>query len=228
MENLAQQRRYTYKDYARWNSDIRYELIDGIAYAMTSPSQAHQDISRELSGRLWQFLRGKPCKMYNTFAVRLSVEGLDDTVVEPDILVVCDESKLDGKSVKGAPDLIIEILSPHNTRHDTVTKAIWYRKAGVREYWLVDPNAKTVQTCILENGKYVIVDYNADDIVSVYVLKGCEISLSEIFYETAEMEEDVESEMRDKVIQALKLSGVNMSEGQIEKAVRILESGGAK
>ena len=128
MSNLAEQKKYTYKDYARWNSDIRYELIDGVAYAMASPSQAHQDISRELSGRLWQFLRGKTCKMYNTFAVRLRVDSLDDTV----------------------------------------TKARWYRKTGVKEYWIVDPNAKTVQVCILENGKYVIHDYNDDDIISVH------------------------------------------------------------
>ena len=224
MSNLAEQKKYTYKDYLRWNGDIRYELIDGIAYAMANPSQAHQDISRELSGRLWQFLRGKSCKMYNTFAVRLSVDSLDDTVVEPDILVVCDKSKLDGKSVKGAPDLIIEILSPYNTRHDTVTKARWYRKAGVREYWIVDPNAKTVQVCILENGKYILHDYSDDDIISVHTLEGCEINLSEIFYDTVEIETDIESELSDKIIQALKASGVNISDEQIAKAVKILES----
>ena len=225
MSNLAEQKKFTYKDYSRWTGDIRYELIDGTAYAMASPSQAHQVISRELSGRLWQFLRGKTCKMYNTFAVRLNFGSLDDTVVEPDILVVCDKSKLDGKSVKGAPDLIIEILPPYNTRRDTVTKARWYRKAGVKEYWIVDPNAKTVQTCILENGKYIIHDYNDDDIISVYVLKGCEINMSEVFYDTIEIENDSESETRDKIIRALKASGVAMSDEQIAKAVKILDSG---
>jgi len=142
-------------------------------------------------------LRGKTFEVYYApFDVRLNAYSFDDIVIQPDILVVCDKSKLDGKSVKGAPDLIIEILSPRNTRHDTVTKARLYRKAGVREYWIVDPNAKTVQICILENGKYVIHDYNDDDIIPVYTLKGCEINLSEVFYDTVEIDDDGESEIR--------------------------------
>ena len=226
MSNLAEQRKYTYKDYVLWSGDIRYELIDGIAYAMASPSRAHQDISRELSGRLWQFLRGKPCEIYYApFDVRLNFDSFDDTVVQPDILVVCDESKHDGKSVKGAPDMAIEILSPNNIKHDTFTKFWKYQQAGVKEYWIVDPNAKTVQVYILENGKYIVSGYTADDIISVHVLKGCEINLSEVFYDAVETEDDGESEIRDKIIQALKASGVSMSDEQIEKAVKILENG---
>ena len=240
MGNLAEQRTekrdrtergYTYADYLTWKGNIRYEIIDGTAYAMAAPSRLHQKVSVELLRQLANFLRGKSCEVYSApFAVRLGIDSFDDTVVEPDLLVVCDESKHDGKSVKGAPDLIIEILSPFNTKHDTVTKARWYRKAGVREYWIVDPATKTVQVCILANGRYLISDYGDGDIISVHVLDGCEINLSEVFYDTIEAtetenENDEQLELRNKIIQALKMSGVDMSDEQIEKAVKILDSG---
>jgi len=146
MSNLAQKPRYTYADYIKWDDSIRYELIDGVAYAMAAPSRLHQKISGEIFRQLSNFLKGKQCEAYAApFDVRLNVDSYDDIVVQPDLLVVCDESKHDGQSVIGAPDFIIEILSPKNTKHDTDLKYRLYQKAGVKEYWIVNPFRRTVE-----------------------------------------------------------------------------------
>lgn len=227
MINLAEQRRYTYADYVTWKDDIRYEIIDGIAYAMASPSQEHQRISGKLYLQLGNFLRGKNCEVFHApLDVRLNVNSFDDIVVQPDIFVVCDESRRNGKSVKGAPDLIIEILSPYNVRHDTFVKFRQYQKAGVKEYWIVDPIRRTIEAYILKNGKYGVGSvYRNDDTVPVHILEGCQINLTEVFYDdNIEIEEDDELEIRNKIIRALKASGVDMSDEQVEKAVKILES----
>ena len=226
MSNLAEEKRYTYADYVTWKGDTRYEIIDGIAYAMASPSQGHQRITKRLVRQLDDFLRGKTCEVFHVpLDVRLNVNSFDDVVVQPDVFVVCDESKRNGKSVKGAPDLVIEILSPYNVRHDTFTKFGQYQKAGVKEYWIVDPIRRSVEVYILKNGKYGVGSvYRADDIVPVSILEGCKINLAEIFYDSIEIEDAEESEMRDKIIQALKESGANISDEQVEKAVKILES----
>ncbi|MDR0310408.1 MAG: Uma2 family endonuclease, partial [Acidobacteriota bacterium] len=119
------------------------------------------------------------------FDVRLNADTYDDTVVQPDLLVVCDRSKPDGKCCVGVPDMIIEILSPSSGRHDKLVKFHLYQKAGVREYWIVDPETKTVQVCILENGKYVTTMYGDTDTdtVPVHVLDGCVIGLKDVFEE---------------------------------------------
>ena len=225
MGNLAEERGYTYADYALWKGDTRYELIDGIAYAMAVPSPLHQKVSKKIFRQLDNFLLGKPCEAYYApLAVRLNADDFDDTVVEPDLLVVCDESKIDIRGIKGAPDLIIEILSPFNTKHDTDRKFGQYQKAGVKEYWIVDPVRRTVEAYVLKNGKYGIGSiYRDDDIILVSVLKGCEINLAEVFFDIGITES--EADIRNNIIQALKSSGAEISDEQIEKAVKILESG---
>jgi Uma2 family endonuclease len=186
---------YTYSDYASWNDDTRYELIDGMPYLMSpAPSEAHQTIAAELTYQLVSFLKGKPCKVLPApFDVRLNADDGDDTVVQPDLLVVCDSietntengspgsSKLDGKVCTGAPDMVIEILSPSTARMDKFIKFRLYQKAGVREYWIVDPDTKTVQVCFLKNGEYVINAYDDTETVPVQVLKGCAINLTDVF-----------------------------------------------
>jgi Uma2 family endonuclease len=186
MPLLKEKEYYTYADYLSWDDTERYELIDGNAYMMAPPSRPHQEISGELFGTMWAFLKDKPCKVYAApFSVRLSPkeDQSDDTVVEPDIVVVCDPSKLDYRGCNGAPDLVVEILSPSNSRHDRIVKFQKYRKAGVREYWIVDPEEKSLVVYVLKNGEYVASAYADTDIVRVAVLPGCTIDLKAIFNE---------------------------------------------
>ena len=186
MGNLAEKIRYTYKDYAKWDTETRYELIDGIPHAMASPSRLHQKVSRELLRQLANFLRGKTCEVFHApFDVRLNVSSFDDIVVQPDLIIVCDESKHDGKSISGAPDMVIEILSPTNIEYDTNTKFRIYQMAGVREYWMVDPIRQMVQVYILKNGRYGVGSvYRDDDTIPVHILDGCQIHLTDVFYDT--------------------------------------------
>ena len=183
-EALPEYRRYTYDDYCSWDDDKRWELIDGMPYAMSAPSQAHQEILSQLNRSIGNFLVGKPCKVLPApFDVRLNADTRDDTVVQPDLLVVCDKDKLDGKSCVGAPDLVIEILSPSTSMRDRVLKFRRYLHAGVREYWIVEPDSKAVTVHILANGEYITRAYGEEDAVPVHVLDGCIIELTEIFAE---------------------------------------------
>ena len=184
MEALKKDKLYTYADYVKWDTEERYELIDGIPYLMTSPTFEHQDISGNLYGLLWNFLRGKPCKvLYAPFDVRLNAESADDTMVQPDILIVCDKSKIEKNCITGAPDMVIEILSPSTSRHDRVRKFNKYLQVGVREYWIVCPDDKTVETHILQNGAYITKRYEENDTIHVHILEGCKINLSDVFIE---------------------------------------------
>ena len=182
-------KRFTYADYESWDdhdsngNPIRYELIDGIAYLMSAPSTAHQSILGELFKQFAIFLTGKSCRVFVApYDVCLNSLGdEDDTVVQPDILVVCDEAKIDKKRCNGAPDMVIEILSPSTSKRDLLTKLIKYQKAGVQEYWIVDPDEKIVNVHILKNEHYVIYSYESNEIIPVTVLDGCIISLSDVF-----------------------------------------------
>lgn len=137
--------RYTYSDYCSWPEDERWELIDGEAFDMTpTPTRLHQEISVNLLGFLWTFFNGKVCQVYHApFDVRLpkndETDDQIDTVVQPDILVVCDPKKLDDKGCRGAPDFIIEILSSSTSSKDQIRKRRLYERHGVKEYWLLHP-----------------------------------------------------------------------------------------
>jgi len=179
--------KYTYTEYAALgeaNRDIRYELIDGVIYYMSpGAAQPHQEIIGNLYLQLGNFLEGKPCKVFlPPFDVCLNAKGdKDRSTVQPDIMVVCDKSKLDGKRCNGAPDLLVEVLSPSNRRHDLFIKLNAYLKAGVREYWIVDPDDKTVAVHILKDGNYIINVFDEESIVPVHVLDGCEIDMKRVF-----------------------------------------------
>ena len=181
-EALPEYKRYTYADYGAFDDDKHWELLDGVPYAMSAPSQAHQEISMHLSILIGSFLKGKPCKVFAApFAVRLNADNLDNTVLLPDLLVVCDLSKLDGKSCVGAPDMVIEILSPSSAMRDRLLKFKRYLQAGVREYWIVDPDSRVISVHLLKNGEYTVNAYGGDDAVTVNTLEGCIINLPEIF-----------------------------------------------
>ena len=180
---LTEKQRYKYDDYCSWDDGQRWELIDGVAYAMSpGPSWEHQDISGKLYLQIANFLKGKPCKVfYAAFDVRLNADSGDDTVLQPDIVVICDRSIIGGTGCKGVPDMVAEIISPSTARRDRLVKLQIYQKAGVREYWIVDPESKTVSVHLLENGKYTISAYGDEDSAPVHVLEGCLINLAEVF-----------------------------------------------
>lgn len=175
--------RYTYTDYLTWEGDERYELIDGVPYMMApAPSSTHQGISANLMIEIGTYLRGKRCKVFAApFDVRLNADTRDDTVVQPDISVICDPSKIDERGCKGAPDMVIEIVSPSSVKHDQFVKQEKYRQAGVREYWIVYPEYQSVQVYILKDGAYVSGVYEDKAHVPVKVLEGCVIDLGAVF-----------------------------------------------
>ena len=143
-------RRYTYADYCKWPEEARYELIDGIAYAMSpAPSIAHQEMVGSLFRQIADQLDGSGCRPFIApVDVRLPAhDEADDrveTVVQPDILVVCDPQKIDTRGIRGAPDWIIEILSPATAGHDQILKRALYERHGVREFWLVHPTDRVL------------------------------------------------------------------------------------
>ena len=187
----AKKPRYTFADVLTWDKDERVEIIDGEVVMMAPPpSRAHQGISFEICRQLGNYLKGKRCKAYSApFAVRLFETDGDnpedvDTMVEPDISIVCDPSKLDKHGCKGAPDMVIEILSPSTRRHDRLVKLNLYQRAGVREYWIVSPGEQTVEVLLLETGRLVPHGfYEKNDIAKVNVLEGCFLELSKVFGE---------------------------------------------
>lgn len=183
--------RYTFADCLTWDENERIEIIDGEAFLMAAPSSIHQEISMEISRQLANYLEGKQCRVYPApFDVRLFEKDGEtpadvDTVVEPDISVVCDKSKIDMYGCKGAPDLVVEILSPSSLRNDRLVKLRLYQRAGVREYWIVDPENKTVQV-FLSDGVGILQpheDYGRENVAKVNVLDGCFIELNKVFSE---------------------------------------------
>jgi Uma2 family endonuclease len=158
---LAPGERFTYRHYRTWPDEERWELIDGQAWAMSpAPMREHQELSGKLFVEISVFLKGKPCKAYDApFDVLLPGSGEEDdevdTVVQPDIVVFCDRSKLTKRGARGAPDWIIEILSPRTAKKDYEVKHRLYERHGVREYWIVDPNAAVIHAWrIGADGRY--------------------------------------------------------------------------
>jgi len=143
-------RSYSYADYLSWDDDKRYEIIDGEVFDMTSPSVMHQSISFELSMQFGIFFANKPCRVFVApLDVMLAKNTKRDdeifTVVQPDIMVVCDSKKIEERGIVGAPDLVIEITSPSTAAKDNIKKRALYEKAGVQEFWLVSPTERIVR-----------------------------------------------------------------------------------
>jgi len=145
-----EKKRFTYGDYLAWPDDERWEIIDGEAYDMTpAPNRFHQKIAGNLFSIIHRFLEGKACEVYIApFDVRLpDSDEVDEkvcTVVQPDIVVVCDPKKLDERGCRGAPDWVIEILSPSTSGKDHLKKRELYERHGVKEYWLIHPTDRVV------------------------------------------------------------------------------------
>ncbi len=187
-QTAREPRRYTYGDLMQWDDGKRYELYDGQPVALASPSDVHQLVLMELAAQLHDFLKDKPCKLYPApFDVRLFDTADDrpedsENVVQPDLMVVCNKDKVDRHGVHGAPDLVIEITSPSTRRNDRLVKFNLYQRAGVREYWIVDPDARVVLVHTLEEGQYHAADaYAAGSAVPVGIFDGFSVDLSEVF-----------------------------------------------
>ncbi|KJR48519.1 hypothetical protein UF75_1047 [Desulfosporosinus sp. I2] len=178
---------YTYADYLQWDNG-RWELIEGKIVDMTpAPSRQHQEILMELGRQFSNYLLGKTCKVYVApFDVRLpwQDESAEETktVVQPDLVVVCDLKKLDQRGCEGAPDLIIEILSPTTAKHDLIVKLRLYERAGVKEYWVAHPTDRTLMVFTLRNGEYGKPKiYAFPDPVPVDILPEFTVDLSTVF-----------------------------------------------
>ena len=177
--------RYTYADYITWDDDVRYELVDGVPYAMSAPTEDHQRLSGDLFRQLSTFLYGKSYQIRSApYDVRLDADTDGDIVVQPDIVIICDRSKIGRRGCIGAPDMVIEILSESSFTHDTHTKFKLYQAAGVREYWIVNPFCQTIQAHILDDGRYYTSSYSNDGDMPVHILEGCIISLTDVFADT--------------------------------------------
>jgi len=172
MSPLAEKKRtlFHYADYLTWPEQERWEIIDGVPYAMTpAPASDHQMVLGEIFGNFWQYLKGKPCRVFMApFDVRLSdnpaaADYEVETVVQPDIVVICDQGKIDQRGCHGAPDIAVEILSPSTAYKDETEKMRLYEKYGIREYWIVNPVAQYIMLYRLSDGKYGKPDFFTKD-----------------------------------------------------------------
>ncbi len=170
----------TLEQYEALPKDRRVEIFDDVIYDMASPSQIHQAISIQLSTVINNYILGKKgaCSIFNApFDVKLSDTPL--IIVQPDIMVVCDKNKLDEKRCNGAPDFIIEIVSPGNPSDDYIRKLYYYKNYGIREYWIVDPNRKTISVNYFE-GNLVSIQYPFDSVIKVNIYDDLYINFSAI------------------------------------------------
>lgn len=178
---IPQKQVYTESDYYSLPENVRAELIDGQIYYQAAPSRAHQEILMHVSKTIANYIdtKGGLCKVYPApFAVKLSEDS--KTIVEPDISVICDRDKLTDKGCTGAPDWIVEIISPSNSSHDYVRKLNLYLNAGVREYWIVNPIKKIVFVYHLVETQFEVNAYTFQDKIKVNIYDDLWIDFQEI------------------------------------------------
>jgi Uma2 family endonuclease len=178
---------YTYADYLTWQFSEMVELIKGKIFKMSpAPSDLHQNLSMNLSREISTFLKNKKCKVFHApYDVRLTKSVNDTevtTVVQPDLCIICDQSKRDARGCNGAPDMIIEILSPATSKKDLTDKFDLYEEAGVKEYWVVYPHEQIIDVFFLRDGKYYLVKkYISDELIPVNIFDGFAIDMKDIF-----------------------------------------------
>lgn len=179
MEPLDNDRKVSWSDYRAWDDDNRWEIIGGRPYAMTAPKVSHQFVCGEIFARLHAHFKGRPCRPFiSPIDVRLS----EYDAVQPDLLVVCDESQITSTHIEGPPTLVIEVLSPSTQRHDRVRKLRLYAAAGVKEYWIVQPYPALAEVLSLEGECYRIAGtYTESETLKSPVFPDLELPLEEIF-----------------------------------------------
>ncbi len=186
-DQLDLSKTYTYADYLLWQFSERVELIKGYILKMSpAPSMKHQKVSMNLTGCLLNCFKKQTCNLFAApFDVRLPIKFAkkDSTVVQPDLCIICDELKLDDRGCNGAPDLIIEIISPNNSKHDVDTKFKLYQEAGVFEYWIVEPYDKIVFIYTLINDKFIgLKPFSLGEKIESPLFPNMQIEIDDIFY----------------------------------------------
>lgn len=173
---------FTVEDLEAFPEDVRMELIDGVIYAMNTPSTIHQIWVGEISAFFHQYIRSKKGKCITAASpISVQLDRDDKTMVQPDVLIVCDRDKFVKRVVYGAPDLVVEILSPSTRKKDITVKTRKYRNAGVKEYWMIDPQNKTVQVYEFEKSDFPVT-YTFENKVPVGIFGGeCEVDMGEIY-----------------------------------------------
>ncbi|MFY8190786.1 MAG: Uma2 family endonuclease [Bacteroidia bacterium] len=181
---------YTYADYLTWTIPEMVELIKGRVFKMAAaPRRRHQKVAGETHRQISNYLKGKNCDVYIApFDVRLPVHSKKNediyTVVQPDVCVICDPSKLDDAGCIGAPDIVVEILLPGNNRKELQNKFEVYEESGVLAYWVIHPDEQTLLIYTLVNGKYQASKlFTVGDVITTSILPGFELDLEEVFAE---------------------------------------------
>lgn len=173
---------YTLEDYYEIPDDIRVELIDGVIYNMTAPTSLHQLIAGFIYAKLLGHImshKGECLPLISPLDVQLDCD--DKTMVQPDVIIVCDRDKIINRCVYGAPDFVIEVLSKSTRKKDTVIKLNKYMNAGVREYWMIDPVKKKVIVYDFEHDEYPVI-YGFDAKIPVQIWEGvCVIDFQEVY-----------------------------------------------
>jgi len=180
---------YTYADYLKWKFEERLELFRGKIFKLSAPNTKHQTVAAKLHLRIGGYLENRPCFVFIApFDVRLPVKNRKKdneitTVVQPDLGIVCDTSKIDERGCCGAPDLVIEILSPGNSQKEVQFKYELYEEAGVKEYWIINPVEENIVVHILnDKGKFEgLKMYAAGHIIQSYCIEGLQVDVKEIF-----------------------------------------------
>jgi Uma2 family endonuclease len=180
-------KQYSYSDYMLWQFQERVELIKGYILKMTpAPNRSHQTVTLNVASTIFQKFKHESCKVYVApFDVRLPVKSKkkDSTVVQPDLCIVCDEAKLDEQGCNGAPDLIVEIISPNNRKHDLDTKFKLYEEAGVLEYWIIEPLEKMVLVYTLRDGIYIGLKPQIEgNIIESPLFPDLKVAVDDVFY----------------------------------------------
>lgn len=180
-------KKHTYADYLTWPGEERWEIIDGTPLLQSAPTWQHQAIARELLLEFGGYLRGKPCHIFGApFDLRLplAAEADEDAtyVLQPDLTVICDKAGLKGTGYFGVPELVVEVSSISTGKFDKVSKFNAYEKAGVREYWIVEPEQKVVSVFKLQDGRYGRPEtYTEEDNISVGIFPDLAIELKRVF-----------------------------------------------
>lgn len=190
IDQLNPNAKYSFADYLTWQFEQTVELIKGKVLKMSpAPSTTHQRVLRKTAGQLDRFLAGKSCELFiSPFDVRLYDTKKSDhtneiyTVVQPDLCIVCDKAKIDEYGCLGAPDLVVEILSPGNSKKEMRIKFDLYEEAGVREYWIVDPAHQTIQLFVLTDNKFIFIrNYITDDLMLSGIFPELTINVNNLF-----------------------------------------------